>query len=133
MKSIGYISTAIADLTEQQVREIVVESHDNNQSRDVTGILVFNGHNFIQFIEGPDAACDELMETIVCDDRHFGVVRIRDRAIDAREFPNWSMAGRVAQNHMIAAVREEVMDLPVTVAADTRQMLTSFASLTASR
>ena len=50
--------------------EICEESRGNNERDRVTGVLVFDGHDFCQFVEGPQAAVSGLRERLERDSRH---------------------------------------------------------------
>lgn len=64
-----------------------------NKQALITGILVFDGHNFHQYIEGPQPALQELVERIAKDDRHIDFTpRYSEPLGKRRLFTNWSMA-----------------------------------------
>lgn len=63
----------------------------NNPSLDITGMLVYNGGNFIQALEGPKESVTQLFEKISKDERHRNVLVLLSGGIDKREFPDWAM------------------------------------------
>jgi hypothetical protein len=63
-----------------------------DQCAAIAGLLLFNSKRFIQVLEGPRAAVESVYERIRQDDRHRGVVKLREAAIDSREFGDWGMA-----------------------------------------
>lgn len=76
---------------EQDIAALLVQARRNNQRDTLTGALIFNGHNFLQLLEGPGDKVDACLAVIRSDPRHSGMVEIRRRAIEARAFSEWSM------------------------------------------
>ncbi|WP_321322891.1 BLUF domain-containing protein [uncultured Parasphingorhabdus sp.] len=102
MTSLSYISTARAGLTEVDFRDILSEANDRNDRLGLTGLLAFNGLNFMQVLEGPRRNVHQCIGTIEADRRHDGMVIYDRREIRRREFPDWQMVGvmvdRTGQN-----------------------------------
>jgi hypothetical protein len=57
----------------------------------ISGLLLFDGRNFVQALEGPEDSVAAAFDRICSDARHTDVKVASDRLIDAREFPYWSM------------------------------------------
>ena len=90
MRQFVYVSTA-AELQESDLSDIVETSQENNRLVGLTGFLLYNGRNFMQLLEGPDAALVILINRLARDWRHSGMVALEDRPIAARVFPEWHM------------------------------------------
>lgn len=75
-----------------QLRAILDAAVPRNQSRDITGALVFTGGDFAQILEGPEEGVAEVMASILIDPRHEDVAIVRREEIAQRSFPNWGMA-----------------------------------------
>jgi hypothetical protein len=89
-----YASRAATPLTSINVDTIVEQSHRNNPSRGITGLLCFVDDIFAQVLEGGrDAVCD-LFNTIIRDDRHHSVRMLSFEEVLDRRFGHWNM-GRV--------------------------------------
>ena len=59
----------------------------------ISGLLIFDGLRFCEYLEGPAPALGELMERIERDPRHMGLVHVIDSALPgARLFQGWSLA-----------------------------------------
>ncbi|NRD88822.1 hypothetical protein C8024_04160 [Sphingopyxis sp. BSNA05] len=56
ISSISYISTARAGLTDADFQAILEEASKRNETLGLTGLLTFNGLNFMQTLEGPRKA-----------------------------------------------------------------------------
>ncbi|CAO1654307.1 BLUF domain-containing protein [Parasphingorhabdus sp. NYA22] len=91
--SLCYISTARADLTEADFQAILKEANQRNDTLELTGLLAFNGLNFMQILEGSRASVNQCIALIETDPRHDGMVIFDRREVRRREFPGWQMAG----------------------------------------
>jgi hypothetical protein len=92
MLSLIYVSTSVKLLSNEELLDILKVSRENNESRDITGMLLYKGGNFMQVLEGPDEAVNTLFEKIKDDPRHKDVFVISREQISARQFPAWEMA-----------------------------------------
>jgi hypothetical protein len=89
-----YASRAATPLIPENVDAILEQSHRNNPTRGITGLLCFANDIFAQVIEGGrDQVCD-LFNTIIRDDRHHTVRILAFEEIHERRFGHWNM-GRV--------------------------------------
>ena len=75
-----------------EVGHILAKSRRNNSALGVTGALMFSAGCFAQVLEGPRAALEQTFERIQRDTRHAAVVVLEYAPVEARAFPNWSMA-----------------------------------------
>jgi len=92
MLSLIYVSTSVKLLNDEELLDILKISRENNSSKDVTGLLLYKGGNFMQVLEGPDEAVEALYEKIKADPRHKDVNVLSREQISARQFPAWEMA-----------------------------------------
>lgn len=123
-----YISTA-PTLPRKDVDAILAASARNNQARGITGLLLFNGRNFLQLLEGEHGMVEELMATITADPRHSGVSVLDRRSIAQRTCPHWAMK-RVMIAESIESRREMLEnDLPGGLDPEVRKMIVNFALL----
>lgn len=86
-----YASSAWQLLSEDEILNILEVSRKNNAERNITGVLLYKGGNFLQVLEGDEEAVSRLYQTIERDQRHKGVIVLAKRKIAEREFPDWSM------------------------------------------
>lgn len=86
-----YISAANHDFTEEELENLLRAARENNQSLNITGMLLFHEGSFIQALEGEKASVETLYNKIGKDNRHLETkVLYRGDAPD-RDFKNWSM------------------------------------------
>ncbi len=57
-------------------------------------MLLYRDGNFLQVLEGPAGVVDSLIQKIKRDPRHNGVILMSRKAIEERQFGDWSMAFR---------------------------------------
>ncbi len=123
-----YISTA-PDLTREDVAAILETSARNNPRRDITGLLLYNGRNFLQLLEGEETSLAGLMMTISKDARHNGVSMLDRSQVSERACPGWAMK-RIAIAQNVAERRVDLeAQLPQGLNADHRKFLMNFAVL----
>ena len=92
MLSLIYVSTSVKLLSDEELLGILKVSRENNSSKDITGLLLYKGGNFMQVLEGPDEVVTGLYEKIKLDARHKDVAIISKEQISARQFSSWEMA-----------------------------------------
>ncbi len=92
MFHIAYVSSAVREFTRPQLLKLLERTMARNQRQGITGLLLYRGGNFMQVLEGEEAAVRTLYQTICQDPRHTGVITLFEEPIAEREFPNWSMA-----------------------------------------
>ena len=87
-----YCSHATGLMTQDELRKIVETSQRNNPLRGVTGLLVYGGGMFLQWLEGPRPSVEALMETLSTDPRHETIVRLQVlEGLNERLYPRWIM------------------------------------------
>lgn len=92
MKRVIYTSTAGIPLNGDIIADILDVSHRNNETYDVTGVLLCGGSHFIQVLEGEDETVDKLCMAIEQAPRHRDFDIIFDEPIVERAFSKWTMA-----------------------------------------
>ena len=98
LKSLIYTSWANPSLRPEDVDSILASARINNPLQGLSGVLIFNGANFMQILEGVEPAIDELVARLKNDKRHSNM-SIRDvRMIARRTFPDWAMAYLLLEN-----------------------------------
>lgn len=80
------------DNADRAVRDIVNFSIHRNRSLEITGVLLFTGLHFAQYIEGTPASAEALKASIIRDARHGEIRTIVEGPFSHRHFLNWSLA-----------------------------------------
>lgn len=87
-----YRSTCAASfLPNEDLRELVEYSAQHNRNAGITGLLLLSGSQFLQVLEGPSVAVNELFGRIIRDPRHHDVQLISFEQIGPTYFDDWNM------------------------------------------
>ena len=86
-----YTSVANQKLSDKHLKSLLAKCRQNNERRNITGILLYLDPFFIQILEGDKAVVEALFDTIKSDARHQKVRIIYQKPIEVRSFPNWTM------------------------------------------
>ena len=123
-----YVSTA-PSLSRADVDAILEASARNNPPNGVTGLLLYNGRNFLQFLEGDHAELVALMGRIGKDPRHSGVSILHSATSPLRACPDWAMK-RIPIAESVSERKADLdRDLPLSLEPIVRQMMLNFAVL----
>lgn len=127
-----YVSSAADTLTADDLQAIVATAQRNNAAREITGVLLFNGLNFLQVLEGPRRQVEQLYTQITMDRRHVSVGKVLDEAMEERLFSKWPMAHRLEKTkHLPGAVASadlsDVLDREMP--ANVKRVINNFVSL----
>ena len=91
------------------VDDILTKSRAKNPAAGITGNLIYHADLFLQLLEGPHSAVNELYETILADNRHADIVKLRDASFNRRLFASWAMKNEGHQSWMLS--RNEITRL----------------------
>jgi hypothetical protein len=111
-----YVSSATEPFSKPAILELLKTSRVSNERAQLTGLLLYRDGNFLQVLEGEEAAVEGLFEKISADRRHGGLLRLLKGEIAEREFPAWSMAFRDLEDEALALEPgfSEFLNLPLT-------------------
>lgn len=128
--SLIYVSTARPGLDQSDVLAIRAAAQRNNQRSGVTGLILFNGFNFMQCIEGERSAARDCLHRIERDDRHSGMTIVSNEERSSRQFAEWRMAGQYLPLQSDQE-KTDLVDLLLreSVADATRNLFQSFLSI----
>jgi hypothetical protein len=91
MIQVSYVSRTREPMSADQLLGLLLQCRDNNTAMGVTGMLLYGNGTFLQAIEGEDAVVDGLIGRILKDPRHADIELLGRRAIDRRQYAEWSM------------------------------------------
>ena len=106
LETFVYCSLASEGVDDVEVDRIIEFSQRRNAARGITGVLVFSSGVFFQWVEGPPADVQNLIESLNGDSRHHDIVEL-DRSAETRErlYPGWEME-RVEADDIRAVLRD---------------------------
>ena len=90
LKQIIYSSRPLG-FDKDTVQQILVSSCKNNQSVEVTGLLIYSEDQYLQLLEGPLPALEETFSKIKSDTRHDNIIVLKEDFTDRRLFSSWTM------------------------------------------
>lgn len=89
-----YTSYIATDFPPAEVAALVRAAAAVNSRRDLTGVLIFDGLRFCQYLEGPAESLGRMLTAISHDPRHVGF-RVKEHVLllrQQRRFAGWPMA-----------------------------------------
>lgn len=86
-----YVSQATVRFDTSNLDALLELSRRNNDRLGITGMLLYRDGDFVQILEGEEAAVREIYGRIVADSRHAKIILIDDGPATEREFGDWSM------------------------------------------
>ncbi|MEY4160591.1 MAG: hypothetical protein RLZZ136_1212 [Pseudomonadota bacterium] len=95
MRQIVYSSVATSSFRMDDLGSLLYDARYLNRRSNVTGLLLFDGQNFLQALEGDWRNVGDTLARISKDKRHHSIAILSDRTTDRREFGNWDMATKV--------------------------------------
>lgn len=89
-----YVSSVTSELSDAELDRILESSVRHNAEQEITGLLLYAEGNFMQVLEGSEAAIDETYGRICADARHKNLVLLSREVIENRQFSRWHMGYR---------------------------------------
>ncbi|WP_051378848.1 BLUF domain-containing protein [Derxia gummosa] len=86
-----YVSSARTPLTDTELAALLVQSRDRNARLGLTGVLLYRDGNFMQALEGPADAVEQVWASIQRDPRHHDIITLMESTVQSRSFGSWSM------------------------------------------
>lgn len=86
-----YVSIMTEDCDTEALMDILKISRAKNDAKDITGVLCYDPAFFMQCIEGPREAINDLYNSINRDPRHKNITLLEYADIEERIFGDWSM------------------------------------------
>lgn len=91
LQAIAYASEAAADLTSSQLEGMIERAAKFNHLAGVTGLLLFDGRRFLQYIEGPEDGLAVIYARITYSRHHTDLIELARGRVTQRRMPYWSM------------------------------------------
>ena len=97
-----YRSQVAAQMSEDELRQLLEQSRNYNKTVNITGMLLYFEDKFLQLLEGDEAKVKELYNSIRGDSRHKNVITLKEGSAEKRLFPDWSMSFRAVSKEEFA-------------------------------
>ena len=108
LQELIYTSVSSAQSEKDEVSNILAVSEKNNAVSAITGLLMFDGHRYIQILEGEAESVNHLYDVISKDTRHQELELLHVGGISARSFENWRMAYEALPPGLLADLAEKM-------------------------
>jgi hypothetical protein len=89
--SLTFVSTPTLPFSFLGLSRLLCHIYLNNQTNDITGILIFKDNQFTQILEGQESSVEKIWLTIQKDERHTDLQLLSKESIEMRSFMKWSM------------------------------------------
>jgi hypothetical protein len=86
-----YVSSAVKLFAREELVRLLRKSRANNARNGITGMLLYKDGNFMQILEGEQAAVVETYARISGDRRHRNQIVLLRGEEDERQFPEYKM------------------------------------------
>ena len=90
LKQVIYVSEK-TDTSSDSLTAIYDISQKNNSESGISGCLLIGSNSYLQLLEGPDSAVENLYSKIKMDSRHKKVKKLFEQHIEEKSFSSWSM------------------------------------------
>lgn len=91
IQAIAYTSEAVPGLGLDTVDDLARKAAEFNKQAGVTGLLLFDGARFLQYLEGPEDGITEVYSRVQNSRSHTGMVELGRARTGRRHFPYWAM------------------------------------------
>jgi hypothetical protein len=88
-----YVSTSqLGDAADSEIASIRSIAETRNAELGLTGVLIFSGRHFAQFLEGPADKLVVMKTSIARDRRHTDIQTLATPSIKQRRYGRWALA-----------------------------------------
>jgi len=88
-----YVSISTLETSgNDEIASIWSTAQSRNPELGLTGVLIFSGDHFAQFLEGPDAGLETMKASIFKDQRHRDILTLQSQSTEGRRYGRWSLA-----------------------------------------
>lgn len=92
MHAVAYVSSASKQLaTPDAMDRLLTGARSFNQACGVTGVLLHQGGNFFQYLEGPEQSVAQVYARVKKATSHHGLIELVNGPVEQRHFAAWTM------------------------------------------
>ncbi|WP_428537609.1 BLUF domain-containing protein [Rhodopila sp.] len=115
-----YRSRAVRPLSGLDLHRLTQAAQARNRAECITGLVLYDGSRFFQWLEGPRESLARIMRSILNDVRHTDIHVLHNQPIAARCFGDWSMQ-LVTMGGRAGAWKHDVVQPPRRLILDLRR------------
>jgi methanogenic corrinoid protein MtbC1 len=120
ISAVVYRSRAVRSLAPPDLHALTEVAQSRNAREAVTGLMLYDGGSFFQWLEGPAEGVGRVMNSIRRDPRHTDIEVLNDAPVPSRRFSDWSMK-LATPGSMAIAASPDVLKAPAAIVEDLRQ------------
>ncbi|AWH51167.1 hypothetical protein C1925_19355 [Stenotrophomonas sp. SAU14A_NAIMI4_5] len=103
-RAVGYMSQVRQPWNREELDALVQRAAAFNLEAGVTGVLLFDGVSFLQYIEGPEEGVERAYRRILASAFHSEIVELGRGTVGGRLLPYWSMHWLLADPSQLRSV-----------------------------
>lgn len=104
--TLTYKSRPVATPAAEDLGRLLKQARARNRAANVTGMLLYSGEGFFQWLEGPEESLQPVWASIQSDPRHTHVELLNKHFVRHRMFSDWDMR-LVSQDAVFQAVCQQ--------------------------
>lgn len=108
LAAVVYRSRADGRLSPGRLGELLETARTRNARENLSGLLLYDGEHFLQWLEGPAQGVDRVWSSIQADDRHSNIELLGRPRLPVRLFRGWEM-GLAGHTRSIAEGVDDVV------------------------
>lgn len=115
LECLVYLSSATRLLEERDLEALLETSHRLNERDGITGVLLYNDGNVLQYLEGAPEDLDRVFARIKRNPLHHDITEVYRGAIARRHFAGWLMGfARVPKSTLLQLQQSSWRDVERT-------------------
>ncbi|UPY37234.1 BLUF domain-containing protein [Sediminicoccus sp. KRV36] len=91
LSTVVYRSKAVKPLSDHDLKALLRTAQARNQREAITGVVLYDNSQFFQWLEGPPAGVERVMDSILNDRRHCDLEILTKTIAPERRFDGWDM------------------------------------------
>ena len=91
LEMVVYRSRSVALLAGHELKHLIRTAQSRNQGEAITGVVLYDNSHFFQWLEGPPAGVERVMNSIRQDSRHTDLEILAKGSASTRKFTGWDM------------------------------------------
>lgn len=103
-RAVGYISEVKRPWDREELDLLVQRAAAFNLESGVTGVLLFDGVSFLQYLEGPEGGLTRVYKRVLSSPFHSEIIELGRGTVGSRLMPYWSMRWLLADPGQLRAI-----------------------------
>jgi hypothetical protein len=136
LKCIAFVSSAMKDITPDNIKAWAEEAGKLNESMDISDLTIFANGNVLGLLEGPAEAVEKRFEELKKHPSHHSIIKILSTQIDYRSFEGFPFMLKIFgteefraldnfKDHPMKEYFEEFLDLDTPASNAVRNFIKS--------